>query len=80
MVDLQKQRRRAFNDTLYQVELSHIPFPDEPPLIYPDAEVWERLSNRRLKKYGKFELCSNRAVPDKESPKRSTARSSISVF
>lgn len=36
-------------DTLYQAELAHIPFPDEPPVRYPPAEVWQALTQRRLK-------------------------------
>ena len=40
-------RHRNFADTLYQVEQSAIPFPDEPPIIYPAAEVWEAISMRR---------------------------------
>ncbi len=36
-------------ETLYQVELSHVPFPDEPPVRYPPAEVWQALSERRKK-------------------------------
>ncbi|NOZ41371.1 MAG: VWA domain-containing protein, partial [Planctomycetes bacterium] len=34
-------------DALYQVELSHIPFPDVPPIIYPEADVWQELTTRR---------------------------------
>jgi len=35
--------------TLQQVELSHVPFPGEPPLLYPAPEVWKALSERRQK-------------------------------
>src|SRR5260221_579376 len=35
--------------TLYQVELSHVPFPDEPPILYPAPEVWKALTERRQK-------------------------------
>jgi hypothetical protein len=35
--------------TLQQVELSHVPFPDEPPILYPAPEVWKALSERRQK-------------------------------
>ena len=40
-------RHQGFWDTMYQMELSAIPFPDNPPIIYPDAEVWEELTRRR---------------------------------
>ncbi|MBX9791917.1 MAG: hypothetical protein K2Y37_23590 [Pirellulales bacterium] len=34
-------------DTLASVERSHIPTPDEPPIVYPDAEWWQDMSQRR---------------------------------
>ena len=34
-------------DTLASVERSQIPFPDEPPIVYPDAEWWQDMSQRR---------------------------------
>ena len=36
-------------ETLYQVELAHVPFPDEPPILYPAPEVWKALTERRQK-------------------------------
>ena len=39
----------AYLATLYQSELAHIPFPDEPPVVYPPAEVWQALTERRKK-------------------------------
>ncbi len=50
------ERWRNYFDTLYQVETSAIPFPDEPPIVYPDARVWEDLSNRRKDRYGSMDL------------------------
>jgi hypothetical protein len=44
-------RHNAAWDTMYQIELSHIPFPDNPPIIYPDAGVWEELTKRRKNSY-----------------------------
>ncbi len=43
-------------NTMYQVELSHIPFPDDPPIVYPAAPVWEELTNRRKDRYGSMDL------------------------
>ncbi len=40
-------RRDEFLAVLYQVELSHVPFPDEPPVRWPSAEVWQDLTERR---------------------------------
>ncbi len=34
---------------LHQVELAHVPFPDEPPILYPAPEVWKALTERRAK-------------------------------
>jgi len=48
---LRVARQKAVVDTLYQMEKSHIPFPDEPPIIYPDAEVWQLLTARRAERY-----------------------------
>jgi uncharacterized protein with von Willebrand factor type A (vWA) domain len=42
-------RWKGFSDTLYQIDLSAVPFPDEPPIVYPEASVWEELSVRRKK-------------------------------
>jgi von Willebrand factor type A domain len=50
-------RWKGFSDTLYQIELSAIPFPDEPPIVYPAAPVWEDLTNRR-KKFAAVDLKS----------------------
>jgi len=52
---LRELRHKKFVDALYQAEAAHIPFPDEPPILYPDAEVWEELSLRR-KKYASIDL------------------------
>lgn len=40
-----------FFDTLYEVEKSHVPFPDDPPIVFPAAPIWEELSNRRKDRY-----------------------------
>ena len=37
-------RHRNFLAALHQVEVSLIPFPDEPPIVYPSAEKWEEIS------------------------------------
>ena len=42
-------RADKFLETLYQVELSHVPFPDEPPILWPAPEVWKALTERRRK-------------------------------
>ena len=53
---LRSIRNDRFLETLYQVELSHVPFPDEPPVRFPAASVWEELSRRRKARYSAVSL------------------------
>src|SRR5262249_8376401 len=46
---LRAKRNDKFLEQLHQVELSHIPFPDEPPILYPPAPIWAALTERRKK-------------------------------
>jgi hypothetical protein len=55
MAILREVRHRKFVDALFQTEKAHVPFPDEPPIVYPDPEVWEELTIRR-KKYASVDL------------------------
>ncbi|HEV3340101.1 MAG TPA: hypothetical protein VG125_07080 [Pirellulales bacterium] len=48
-------RRKGFVDAAFQIELSHVPTADEPPILYPDPEVWQLLTERR-KKYKAVDL------------------------
>ena len=52
---IREARHRNFTSTLLQVEKSSIPFPDDPPIVYPDPEVWARLTERR-KQYAAVDL------------------------
>ncbi len=47
MAAARSARWQATWDAFYTIELAHIPFPDNPPIVYPDAEVWEELTKRR---------------------------------
>lgn len=49
-------RAKAFIDTLLSVEMSAIPFSDQTPIVYPAAEVWQELTDRRLAKYGSVDI------------------------
>jgi len=51
-------RHKAEIDSMHQVESSLVPTPDEPPLVYPDANVWRVLSERR-KKYQAADLAES---------------------
>ncbi|MFP6765647.1 MAG: hypothetical protein VB858_18605, partial [Planctomycetaceae bacterium] len=44
---LRNLRADRFLDVLEQVERSHVPFPDEPPVRWPAPEVWKALTERR---------------------------------
>ncbi len=55
MFELAAKRDRGFVDAMYQVELSTVPFPDEPPIVYPSAEKWEQITISR-KKYAQVDL------------------------
>ncbi len=62
--DLVSLRNDRFLETLYQVELSHVPFPDEPPVQYPPADVWRALSIKRKEKYKSLSLRSIKPVEE----------------
>ena len=65
MARLRELRHKMFAETLYQVDLAHIPFPDEPPVVYPDPEVWEDLTLRR-KKYASIDLLNQGGVKERQ--------------
>ena len=48
-------RQKGVVDTLFQAELALVPFPDDEPIIYPSAPVWEELTQRR-KKFASVDL------------------------
>ncbi|HEX7376762.1 MAG TPA: vWA domain-containing protein, partial [Pirellulales bacterium] len=58
MAQIRDMRHRGFVDATMQIELSHIPTADEPPVLYPDPEVWQLLTERR-KKYKAVDLTSH---------------------
>ena len=55
---LRSLRSDKFLAMLHQVELSHVPFPDEPPINYPPAEVWQYITQLR-KKWKSVDLHKN---------------------
>jgi hypothetical protein len=50
------ERWTKFFDTMYTIETSTVPFPDEPPIVYPPAREWQELSDRRKERYGAMDL------------------------
>lgn len=55
---LRALRADRFLEVLHQVELSHVPFPDEPPIRWPPAAVWQQLTQQR-KKWASVDLHKN---------------------
>ena len=55
-MELREARQKGFVNTLATVERAHIPFPDEPPIVYPAAEVWKELTQRRKERYSSVDL------------------------
>ncbi len=57
-MELKVAKQRNFMDVIYSIERSALPFPDEPPLVYPDAEVWRELTAARKERYSAMDLAS----------------------
>jgi hypothetical protein len=45
--ELRGARQRGVVNTLASVEHSHMPFADDEPMVFPRAEIWQALSERR---------------------------------
>lgn len=56
-VRTREAKSEGFLATLYQSEKSHIPTPDDPPIVYPSPEVWQRLTETR-RKYASVDLAN----------------------
>ncbi len=54
---IRSARVRGVLATLGTVEYAHIPTPDEPPIVYPDAQWWRDMTARR-KKYASVDLAN----------------------
>ncbi|MBL8798390.1 MAG: VWA domain-containing protein, partial [Planctomycetia bacterium] len=66
----QQEIKRATEEryllTMLQVDKSHIPFPDEPPVGFPPAAIWRELTKRRkLAGYDSVGLGENQADRNK---------------
>jgi hypothetical protein len=57
-------RRKGLVAALHQAEKSAIPTGGEPPITYPDAEIWEELTLRR-KKYASVDLSTPKGSEEK---------------
>jgi len=72
-VQVRVARQRAVADCLASVEISHKAFDDREPILYPDPEVFRKMSERRISKYSAMDLATrgeaeqriNRVLQDK---------------
>lgn len=56
MMELRVTRTRAVTAALADVEKSFIPFPDNTPVVYPAAQIWQELTARRRERYRSMDL------------------------
>ncbi len=49
--ELRRVREQRYLLTMLQVEKSHVPFPDEPPVQFPPAATWRELTRLRKERY-----------------------------
>src|SRR5262249_39148453 len=49
--ELRRLREDRFLLAMMQVERSHVPFPDEPPIEYPPAATWKAITKLRKERY-----------------------------
>ena len=54
-IRFRREMQRGFMDTMQLVDVAAIPFPDEPPIIYPDPARWRQITELR-KKYKSVDL------------------------
>jgi hypothetical protein len=52
---VRRDQQRGFMDVLHLVDVAGIPFPDEPPIIYPSAARWKQITEDR-KRYKSVDL------------------------
>jgi tetratricopeptide (TPR) repeat protein len=49
--ELQRRRNLGFLAVLLEVDKSHIPYPDEPPIHFPPLATWQAITKLRKEKY-----------------------------
>ncbi len=49
--ELRRRREHRFLLTMMQVERAHVPFPDEPPIVFPNVAFWREMTAVRKEKY-----------------------------
>ena len=74
-VQMRVARQRAVVDCLASVEASHLTFDDREPILYPDPEIFRKMSERRIDRYSAMDLATrgeaeqriNKALQEKTS-------------
>ena len=61
---LRRDSHRAFMDTLHLCDVAAIPFPDEPPVLYPSAARWQEITRLR-EKYKAVDLANPGSAEEK---------------
>ncbi len=56
--------QRDFLDSMHLTDIAKIPTPDDPPIIYPNADFWRQMTDRR-KKYKSVDLSNTSPVEEK---------------
>ncbi len=59
-----RDHERGFMDVLHLVDVAAIPFPDEPPVIYPSAARWREITRLR-EKYKSVDLANPGSAEEK---------------
>ncbi len=49
--EVQQQREERYVSTMLQVERASVPFPDEPPIRFPEMATWQQLTRMRRERY-----------------------------
>ena len=62
---LRVARQKGVIDALTPVEKTLIPFNDDNPIVYPDADVWRELTARRKEKYSQMDLAGSKPAEQK---------------
>ncbi|HEX4621896.1 MAG TPA: hypothetical protein VH208_10055, partial [Myxococcaceae bacterium] len=68
MQELRRRREYGWLKAMLEIEKSHIPIPDEPSIIFPRRDLWERITKIRK---GKYEVS---ALPDDFKAREETNR------
>lgn len=58
---IREAKQRNWLDTMHLIDVAAVPFPGDPPMVYPPADYWRQLTDRR-KKYKSVDLSNTSLV------------------